>query len=126
MPRTDTTAVQPSAPDQRGGPAPDVAQLRLELARDALSYIVDLSVAVEKTMQAARRMQADQEEDEADGLMDCAAIAQSLVSYVAVRAGDVMRGHKPGEPGYVGDTAAWVMPQALERLLWQIEREAAQ
>ena len=126
MPRTDTRAVPPAAPDQRGGPAPDVDQLRLELAGAALAHIVDLSVAVESTLRVAHRLQSQGDDDQADGLFDCAAIAQSLVSYVAVRAADGLHGRKPGDPDYTGDTACWVMPQALDRLLWQIERRGAQ
>lgn len=127
MPKIVQAAEPLPAPDQRGEPpAQDATRLRLALASAALAHILDMSVAVEKTTQAAHRMVADGDSDDASGLFECAAVTQSLMSYMAARAGDAVRGVAAGDLAAVGDTASWVMPHALDRLLWQIERAGAQ
>jgi hypothetical protein len=126
MPKTVTVAEHPCAPDQRAEPAPNATQLRLGLAHDSLAFILDLSTAVELTVNRARALQAEGEDEQAEGLFECAMVAQALVGYLSARVGEVMREVKPDAPHYVGDTASWLLPPPIASLLHLIERERAQ
>ena len=102
-----------------------LVERRLQLACDALAYLSSLSYAVEKAHQVAEQVRATEDVNEhAEGVEECAAIAQSLITYMAARFGDAARGVPSAKR--VGDAAGWVMPQHLANALTDVEQELSQ